>query len=121
MISRQARIQEDTYYQTLQLLETNPDLTQRELAEQLGLSVGGLNYCLKTLINRGWVKKQNLALSKNKFGHVYLLTVAGSDEKLKIRKNYLLRKIEEFHKLKREIKSLQNELKINTPKERKQK
>lgn len=71
MSSRQSRLQEDTYYRVLRLLQDNPDLTQRELANQLGISVGGLNYCLKALMKKGWVKMQNFARAKNKFGYVY--------------------------------------------------
>jgi EPS-associated MarR family transcriptional regulator len=111
MISRQAKIQEDTIYQVMRILETNPDLTQRELAEKLGLSVGGLNYCLKALIKKGWVKKQHVGISKNKFGHVYVLTIAGSTEKSKKTANYFVRKVEEFVKLKKEIELLEKDLK----------
>ena len=77
MPSRQSQLQEDTYFRVMRLLEVNPDLTQRELAKHLGVSVGGLNYCLKALIQKGWVKMHNFGQSKNKFGYVYLLTPAG--------------------------------------------
>lgn len=60
----QAHAQEDTYFGVLRLLKENPDLTQRELAEKLGVSVGSLNYCMKALIEKGWVKVQNLIVSK---------------------------------------------------------
>jgi predicted transcriptional regulator len=59
MTSRQAQIQEDTYFRVMRTLQENPDLTQRELAEKLGVSVGGLNYCLNALMDKGWVKMQN--------------------------------------------------------------
>jgi predicted transcriptional regulator len=58
MPSRQAQLQEDTAYRVMRLLQHNPDLTQRELAQYLGVSVGGLNYCLKALTQKGWVKMQ---------------------------------------------------------------
>ena len=67
MTSRQAQIQEDTYFRVMRILEENPDLTQRELAEKLGVSLGGLNYCLNALMDKGWVKMQNFQNSKNKF------------------------------------------------------
>jgi EPS-associated MarR family transcriptional regulator len=60
--------QEDTYFRVLRILKENPDLTQRELAKRLGVSVGRLNYCLKALIEKGWIKMQNFNQSKNKFG-----------------------------------------------------
>ena len=65
MTSRQANIQEDTHFRIMRILQENPDLTQRELAEKLGMSVGGLNYCLNALIDKGLVKMQNFSNSKN--------------------------------------------------------
>jgi DNA-binding MarR family transcriptional regulator len=59
MTSRQAKLQEDTYFRVMRILQENPDLTQRELAEKLGISVGGLNYCLKALMEKGMVKMKN--------------------------------------------------------------
>ena len=82
MTRRQAKLQEDTYFRAMRLLQNNPDLTQRELAEKLGISVGGLNYCLKALMEKGLVKMKNFANSKNKFGYVYVLTPSGLGEKL---------------------------------------
>ena len=106
MTSRQAKLQEDTYYRVMRLLEENPDLTQRELAEKLGVSVGGLNYCLKALTEKGLVKMQNFANSKNKFGYVYVLTPRGISEKAKLTSNFLKRKMEEYEALKAEIDAL---------------
>lgn len=110
MTSRQAKIQEDTNYRVMRLLEENPDLTQRELAEKLGVSVGGLNYCLKALTEKGLVKMQNFANSKNKFGYVYVLTPRGIAEKAKLTGNFLKRKMEEYEALKTEIAALTQEL-----------
>ena len=78
MTSRQAKIQEDTHFRIMRILQDNPDLTQRELADKLGMSVGGLNYCLNALIDKGFVKMANFSKSKNKFKYVYLLTPQGS-------------------------------------------
>ena len=75
MPTRRSHLQEDTHFRVLRMLQDNPDLTQREIAERLGLSASGLNYCLKALIDRGWVKVQNFSQSKNKFGYIYVLTV----------------------------------------------
>lgn len=74
MTSRQANIQENIHFRTMRILQENPDLTQRELADILGMSMGGLNYCLKALIDKGFVKMGNFQKSKNKFKYVYLLT-----------------------------------------------
>ncbi len=57
------------------MLQENPDMTQREIAEKIGISTSGLNYCLKALIDKGWVKVQNFSQSKNKFGYIYVLTL----------------------------------------------
>ncbi len=106
MTSRQAKLQEDTYFRVMRILQDNPDLTQRELAEKLGVSVGGLNYCLKALMKRGLVKMKNFVTSKNKFGYVYVLTPTGMAEKAAITHRFLRRKIEEYEELKAEIEAL---------------
>ena len=104
--SRQANLQEDTYFRVMRLLEANPDLTQRQLAEALGVSVGGLNYCLKALIQKGFVKVNNFRQSKNKFGYVYLLTPAGAGEKSRLMAKFLQRKMQEYEEIKAEIETL---------------
>ena len=109
MPSRQSQLQEDTYFRVMRLLEANPDLTQRELAKQLGVSVGGLNYCLKALIQKGWIKMHNFGQSKNKFGYVYLLTPAGVSEKAALTSRFLHRKMSEYEALRREIEDLSQE------------
>ncbi len=106
MTSRQAQIQEDTYFRVMRILQENPDLTQRELAEKLGVSVGGLNYCLKALIDKGWVKMQNFQNSKNKFKYVYLLTPQGIAQKVALTSRFLERKMQEYEALKAEIESM---------------
>jgi EPS-associated MarR family transcriptional regulator len=108
-MNRRAKIQEDTHFRVLRLLQENPDLTQRELAERLGISVGGLNYCLKAMIERGLVKMRNFAQSKNKFGYVYVLTPSGIAEKAAITHRFLQRKMEEYEALKTEIQVLKEE------------
>jgi EPS-associated MarR family transcriptional regulator len=114
MTSRQAKLQEDTYFRVMRLLEENPDLTQRELAEKLGISVGGLNYCLKALMEKGLVKMKNFANSKNKFGYVYVLTPSGMAEKAAITQRFLKRKMEEYEALKAEIQALKSEAEKST-------
>ena len=109
MPSRQAQLQEDTNFRVMRLLQDNPDLTQRELAEKLGVSVGGLNYCLKALMEKGLVKMQNFSQSKNKFGYVYILTPSGMAEKAAITHRFLQRKMAEYEALKAEIEALKSE------------
>jgi EPS-associated MarR family transcriptional regulator len=110
MTSRQAKIQEDTHFRIMRILQENPDLTQRELAEKLGMSVGGLNYCLNALIGKGLVKMQNYSNSKNKFKYVYLLTPMGIAEKVALTTRFLSRKVEEYEALKAEIEALTSEV-----------
>jgi EPS-associated MarR family transcriptional regulator len=110
MTSRQANLQEDTYFRVMRILQENPDLTQRELAEKLGISVGGLNYCLKALIEKGLVKMKNFATSKNKFGYIYVLTPTGMAEKAAITHRFLQRKMDEYAALKAEIEALKSEV-----------
>lgn len=106
MTGRKAKIQEDTHFRIMHILQENPDLTQRELAEKLGMSVGGLNYCLNALIDKGLVKMQNFSNSKNKFKYVYLLTPMGIAEKVALTTRFINRKMEEYETLKLEIKGL---------------
>jgi EPS-associated MarR family transcriptional regulator len=110
MTSRQAKLQEDTYFRVMRILQENPDLTQRELAAKLGISVGGLNYCLKALMEKGLVKMKNFANSKNKFGYVYVLTPTGIVEKAAITHRFLQRKMDEYEALEAEIKALRSEI-----------
>jgi EPS-associated MarR family transcriptional regulator len=93
----------------MRMLQHNPDLTQREIAQQLGISTSGLNYCLNALIDKGWVKVQNFQNSKNKFKYVYLLTPQGIAEKMALTDRFLQRKMTEYEALKSEIEVLQQE------------
>ncbi|RCS57436.1 MarR family EPS-associated transcriptional regulator [Parvibium lacunae] len=111
MINRQTGRQQDIYFRVMQILQENPDLTQRELAGMLGISVGKLNYCIKALMEKGLVKMKNFAKSKNKFGYVYVLTPTGMAEKARIAHHFLQRKMEEYAALKLEIKKLKLEVK----------
>ena len=110
MSSCQAKIQEDTHFRIMRILQENSDLTQRKLAQKMGISLGGLNYCLKALMEKGMVKMKNFTNSKNKFGYVYVLTPTGMLEKSAITNRFLQRKIEECKCLRNEINQLQREL-----------
>ena len=110
MISRPAKIQEETHFRIMRLLQDNPDLTQRELADRLGMSVGGLNYCLNALIDKGFVKMANFQQSKNKFKYIYLLTPQGIAEKVALTSRFLQRKLDEYYALKLEIEALKSEV-----------
>ena len=110
MTSRRSQLQEDTYFRVLRILQDDPDVTQREIAEKLGISTSGLNYCLKALIDKGWVKVQNFSQSKNKFGYIYVLTPQGIFEKAMLTSQFLKRKTAEYESLKAEIDGLRAEI-----------
>lgn len=92
------------------MLQDNPDRTQREIAEKLGISTSGLNYCLKALIDKGWVKVHNFSQSKNKFGYIYVLTPTGIAEKAMLGGRFLKRKMTEYEQLQAEIEVLKAEM-----------
>ena len=104
---------EERHLKALRLLELNPEMTQRELAEALGVSVGAANYCLKALVERGWVKLENFQKNPNKLGYLYLLTPMGIAAKTQLTASFLRRKIAEYESLRVEIDQLRSE--VNEP------
>lgn len=101
---------EESYLQVLRLLQTNPRVNQRGLAEALGISLGKTNYCLKALLNKGLIKVQNFRSSDNKLAYTYLLTPAGIAEKANLTARFLKRKVSEYEALNQEIEQLRQEL-----------
>ena len=97
-------------YRALKLLEQHPNMTQRELSKELGVSLGKAHYVVKELIQVGWVKLENFQRSSNKLGYTYLLTPAGVVEKAKVTRLFLLRKQAEYQQLKLEIERLRGEV-----------
>ena len=104
-------LSEENRYKLLKLLHENPDMNQREIASTLGLSLGKVNFCLKSLVEKGWVKVGNFSRSPNKKAYVYLLTLRGIEEKTRVTIDFLERKKQEYEDLKKEIEDLQNEAK----------
>ena len=108
---------EDIHLDLLRKLEVNPEYTQRELSQEMGVSLGKINYCMKKLIEKGWIKLSNFSHNPNKVGYIYLLTPKGIEQKTKLTILFLKRKIEEFEILKDEISELKLESeKMNTEK-----
>ena len=103
-------VDQELEYRALKLLEQQPDLTQRQLAEELGVSLGKTHYLVKSLIDVGWVKLDNFQRSDNKWGYAYLLTPMGIVEKAAITARFLLRKQREYTQLQQEIAQLQEEV-----------
>ena len=101
---------EDARYHILKKLESNPDISQRELARQMGVSLGKVNYCLQALIEKGLVKAGNFSKSDHKSRYLYVLTPEGIESKARMTKRFLKRKIAEYETLKAEIEEIQKEL-----------
>jgi EPS-associated MarR family transcriptional regulator len=108
-LNNKAKIQEEARFQILRLLHENPELTQRELGERVGVSLGAVNYCLKALIERGLVKAGNFSKSTNKLGYAYVLTPVGIAEKTMLTGRFLARKKAEYEALRAEIDALSRE------------
>ena len=96
----------ETHFKILRLLENNPQMTQRELSNKLGVSLGKVNFCLKALKEKGYVKLHNIASNPDKSTYLYLLTPAGLVEKKELTSYFLKVKQSEFDALKLEIDSL---------------
>ena len=104
-------IDPDLHFRVLHLLEEDPALTQRELAQKLGISLGGVNYCLKALIDIGQIKIHNFSKNTNKSVYLYLLTPIGIAEKGKLTVGFLKRKMDEYKALKMEIDLVKSKIK----------
>jgi EPS-associated MarR family transcriptional regulator len=96
----------DIQLDLLRKLEANPEYTQRELSQEMGVSLGKVNYCMKKLIEKGWVKLMSFSHNQNKVGYIYLLTPNGIDEKTRLTFAFLKIKIKEYETLKKEINLL---------------
>lgn len=101
---------EETSYKLLKLLEERPNLSQRDLARMMGISLGKVNYCLKALVGKGMVKARNFYNSNNKSAYAYLLTAKGIEEKAEITMRFLKRKLTEYEELQHEIEELRKEV-----------
>ena len=97
-------------FRVLRALEANPELSQRQLAAELGVSLGGVNYALKALVERGFVKAGNFRKSGNKVAYLYVLTPQGVAEKASLATAFLGRKLEEYEVLKQEIEALKGDV-----------
>ena len=102
-------VEQETYLRALRLLEAAPQLNQRALALELGMSLGKTNYCLKALVQRGWVTAERFHNSQRKLAYAYLLTPAGIAEKSVLAARFLKRKMDDYEALKSEIDRLQEE------------
>ena len=104
-------LDENTHYGLLKTLEENPDLSQRDLAKRLGISLGKVNFCLNALVEKGSLKINNFRNNENKLAYAYLLTPRGVEEKARITVMFLKHKMQEYEQLRKEIEELQKEAK----------
>ena len=101
---------DETHYRILKRIEADPDISQRQLAQELGVSVGKINYCLHALVDKGWVKINNFKKNPNKLAYAYILTPKGVVQKAHLTMGFLQRKMAEYETIQAEIKELQSEL-----------
>lgn len=104
-------------YKIFKLVEANPDISQRQLARELGVSLGKANYCLKALIEKGLLKANNFRNSKNKLAYVYKLTPKGIEEKANVTVRFLKSRMLEYEVIQKEIEQLRKEIKVNASNE----
>lgn len=104
-----AKQREDVHFRVLRLLERQPDVSQREIAEELGVSLGSINFCVKALIDKGHIKLANFKASKNKLGYVYVLTPEGIAHRAQLAAGFIKRKIAEFEAIQAELDELRGE------------
>ena len=104
------QLSDEIRYLVFRYLEQHPDATQRELARHLGVSVGKVNYCLRALAEKGWLKMRNFRDSRNKLSYTYILTPSGIAEKVNVTYAFLRRKIAEYDVLSAEIEQLTQEV-----------
>ena len=111
-INKVAGFQEEIQLKVLRRLKQTPEVSQRVLAKELGISLGSINFCFQALVEKGWVKMQNFSQSKNKLRYAYLLTPTGVAEKSKLTTEFMKRKVTEYEALQLEIEILKSEISI---------
>ena len=112
-VQRLAGFQKEIQFEVLRRLHQSPDLSQRILAKELGISLGSINFCFKALVDKGWVKMHNFSQSKKKLRYAYLLTPVGVAQKSKLTMEFLRRKVVEYEALQVEIEKLKSELSVD--------
>lgn len=106
-MDRKTQLQEETHYWVMKFIEEHPEIKQRDLARELGISLGAVNFCVKALVEKGWVKVHNFSENPNKLAYLYLLTPKGMAEKAQLTRRFLVRKREEYEALERELALLE--------------
>lgn len=108
-------LDDNTRYRLLKALQANPEMSQRQLAVELRISVGKVNFCLRALLDKGLLKVRNFRDSQNKLAYAYYLTPKGAKEKVRATAGFLRRKLTEYEELEREIEELKREVGAERP------
>jgi EPS-associated MarR family transcriptional regulator len=103
-------LSDETRYNLLRLLEANPAMSQRDVARQLGISLGKVNFCVQALVEKGILKATNFKNSKHKAAYMYLLTPRGIEEKAQVTARFLQKKIQEYEELRADIARIREEV-----------
>jgi EPS-associated MarR family transcriptional regulator len=104
-----AVLSDEMRYKLLKLLDANPRLSQRDVARELGISLGSVNYCLQALVRKGWIKASRFTNSRSKAAYMYLLTPRGMEAKLRLTFEFLRIKLREYETLRDEIEQIRRE------------
>ncbi|HET7676124.1 MAG TPA: MarR family EPS-associated transcriptional regulator [Gammaproteobacteria bacterium] len=102
-------LDDETRYRLLKKLQADPAISQRDLARDLGVSLGKANYCLRALVAKGWIKAGNFRNSRNKSGYLYQLTPSGLEAKARLTVQFLKIKQAEYEEIRRDLEALQRE------------
>ncbi|GAB4435347.1 MAG: hypothetical protein OHK0011_18530 [Turneriella sp.] len=111
-LSWRSLVTDELQHKLFKAIAQHPHISQRELSKILGISLGKANYCLKALVEKGWIKAQNFKNNKNKLSYAYLLTPSGIEEKARVTVRYLKRKMEEYDQLKAAVEELKREVEM---------
>ena len=112
MTDRVEQQREDVRFRMLRLIERSPAMSQREIADALGVSLGAVNFCVRALIDKGHVKLANFRASSSKLGYVYILTPDGIAHRAQLASRFIERKLAEYEAIRRELEQVRNELGI---------
>ena len=99
-------LEQDIRYRLFKILSDNPDITQREIAQRMGISLGKTNYCISEFVRRGFVTMQRFGESKTKFRYLYTLTPTGIEERGMLAVRFLMRKLREYEEIRQQIQEL---------------
>lgn len=110
MIKQREKLREDVKYRILRLLQYNPELSQRELAKEVGVSTGGIHYVLNALVKKGMLKLSNFTAAEDKRRYAYVLTPRGIVAKADLTRCFMIRKLAEYEALQAEIEEVRSEL-----------